>query len=273
MHAVKRVGPRFLCQSARESVRPIRAKWGMHFSSWILGNHKHERTEIPVLLPLFRRLVLDFGELNLKWISLCMVGTLRNLEIENGKDCEIFLSNILGSKYSTLPYKLFILTWILKVSNKWKRLWPRFTWFSRKRFRRWCTKMKRLLDVVSHGDAKISLVEIPARSSRELAKTYGPVFFLHSESSLVFPTGVKNCCGQKSCGLTLIWKAHPWNWNFPKTLKALFTRRKSEVVFSTKAMSLGVFFRKKCLVLKSRNLNSEVVFLSAVAGAASPTTF
>ena len=43
--------------------------------------------------------------------------------------------------------------------------------------------------------------------------------------------------------------------------KALFTRRKSEVVISTKAKSLGVS-SKKSLMLKSRNLESEVVFAS-----------
>ena len=41
----------------------------------------------------------------------------------------------------------------------------------------------------------------------------------------------------------------PWSYNF----KALVTFRKSEVFFSTKTISLGIF--RKHLVLKSRNLN------------------
>ena len=40
-----------------------------------------------------------------------------------------------------------------------------------------------------------------------------------------------------------------------------FTHRKSEAVFSTKTLRLGGFSKKR-LVLKSRNLDSEVVFVS-----------
>ena len=39
-----------------------------------------------------------------------------------------------------------------------------------------------------------------------------------------------------------------------------FTHTNSDVVFSTKAMSLGGFFQKNRLGLQSRNLDSGVVF-------------
>ena len=44
------------------------------------------------------------------------------------------------------------------------------------------------------------------------------------------------------------------------TYKAFPTYRESEVVFSTKTMSLGAFFEKKHLVLKTRNIDNEVFF-------------
>ena len=52
-----------------------------------------------------------------------------------------------------------------------------------------------------------------------------------------------------------------------------FTHRKSEVDISSKTSSLGVFSKKNHLVLKSRNLDNEVVFSSAAAGLASLSTF